>query len=63
MFPFYMMLTKFCEKLKVISSNFSIIKNVVAPLSSSILPMKLICPFKSGFFNPVCLVKSITIRL
>ena len=36
------------------------IKNIVV-LSSSSLPMKLICWFKSGFSNSICLFKSIAI--
>ena len=28
----YMIVTEFCEKLKVVSSNFSMTKNTVAPL-------------------------------
>ena len=63
MFPFYMILTEFCEKLKVVSSNFSDIKNIVAPLSSSSLPIKLFCYFKLGFSNWICLLKSIATRL
>ena len=58
-----MMLTEFCEKLKVVSSDFSMIKNIVAPLSSSSLPVKLICCFKSGFSKAICLLKSIAISL
>ena len=56
-----MMRAEFCEKLKVISSNFSMIKNIVAPLCSSSLPIKLIFCFKSGFSNSICLLKSIAI--
>ena len=62
-FPFYMTLTEFCKKLKVVSFDFSMMKNIVAPLSSSSLPIKLIYYFKSGFFNSVCLLKSIAINL
>ena len=54
-----MILTEFCEKLRVVSSDFSMMKNIVAPLSSSSLPIKLICCFKSGFSNLICLLKSI----
>ena len=57
-----MILIEFCEKLKVASSDFSMMKNIVAPLSSS-LPIKLICYFKSGFSNSICLLKSIAISL
>ena len=39
-----MTVTKFCEKLKVVSSDFSMIKNIVAPWSwFSSFPTKLIC--------------------
>ena len=70
-FPFYMMLitklnqksvTEFCKNSKVASSDFSMIKNIVA-LSSLSLPIKLICCFKSGFSNSICLLKSIVISL
>ena len=53
-FPFYMILTRFCEKLKVVSSDISIIKYIVAPLSLSSLPIKLICCVKSDFSNSMC---------
>ena len=55
-----MIVTEFLEKLKVVSSDFSIIKNIVAPLASSSFPIKLIC---CGSFNLVCLLKSIAINL
>ena len=58
-----MMLRAFCEKLKVVSSDFSIMKNIVTPLSFSSLPIKLICCFKSGFSNSTYLLKSIAISL
>ena len=54
---------EFCEKSKVVSFFFSIIKNIVAPPSLSSLPMKLICCFKLGFCNSICLLKSIAITL
>ena len=57
-----MILTEFCKNLKVVSSDFSIMKNIVA-LSSSGLPIKLICYLKSGFSNLICLLKSIAISL
>ena len=53
---------EFREKRKVVFSFFSMIKNIVA-LNSSSLPMKLICCFKSGFSNSICLLKSIAISL
>ena len=56
------MLTKFSEKLKVVSSDLSMMKNIVALLSSS-LPIKLIYCFKSGFSNSIYLLKSIVISL
>ena len=55
-----MILTEFCEKLKVISSDFSVMKNIVAPCVAKSLPIKLIC---CGSFNLVCLLKSIAISL
>ena len=58
-----MTLIEFCEKLKVVSSDFSMMKNIVAPLSSSSLPIKLIYRFKSGFSNLILLLKSIAISL
>ena len=54
----YIIVAEFCEKLKVVSSDFSIIKNIVAPLSLSRFPIKLIC---CGSFNLVYLLKSIAI--
>ena len=54
-----MMLAEFCENSKVVSSNFSIIKNIVGPSSSSSLPKKIVFCFKSEFSNSVCLLKSI----
>ena len=58
-----MMLTEVCEKSKVVSSDFSIRKNIAATLSSSSLPIKLICCFKSGLSNSICLFKSIVTKL
>ena len=55
-----MNVTEFCEKLKVVSSDFSLIKNIVAPGIFESLPVKLIC---CGFFNLVCLLKSVAINL
>ena len=43
-----MIFTKFSEKLKVVSSDFSIMKSSVVS-SSSILQIKLTCCFKQGF--------------
>ena len=54
------MVTEFCEKLKLISSDFSMIKNIVTPVFFESFPLKLIC---SGSFNLVCLLKSIAINL
>ena len=62
MFPFYIMLKEFFKKLKNVSSDFSLMENIVASLSSS-LPIKLIYCFKSGFSNSIYLLKSIVISL
>ena len=60
-FNFYKILTEFCENSKVVFSNFSMIKNIVDQWSwFSSLPIKLIC---WGFFNLVCLLKSIATNL
>ena len=56
----YMVVTEFCEKLKVVSFDFSIMKNIVAPLALSSFPVKLIC---CGSLNLVCVHKSIEINL
>ena len=53
---------EFFENSNIISSDFSMIKNIVA-LSSSSLETKLICCFKLGFSNSTYLLKSITISL
>ena len=53
-------MAEFCEKLKVVSSDFSMTKNIVAPSYFSSFPTKLIC---CGSFNLVCLLKSIAINL
>ena len=55
-----MIVTEFCEKLKVVSSDFSMIKNIVAPVFFEIFPIKLI---SCESFNLVCLLKSIAINL
>ena len=55
-----MIVTEFCEKLKVVSSDFSMMKNTVAPRVFESLPIKPIC---CGSFNLVCLLKSIAINL
>ena len=54
-----MMLTEFCKNSKVVSSGFSMMKNIVASSSLSSLPIKLIYCYKSGFSNSVCLLKFI----
>ena len=47
-----MIVAEFCEKLKVVSSDFSMMKNIVALLVwLSSFPIKLIC---CGSFNLVC---------
>ena len=51
----------FCECSKVVSSDFSVIKNISALLYLSSLPIKLICCLKLGFSNSICLLKSIVI--
>ena len=56
----YTIVTEFCEKLKVVSSDLSIIKNIVIPVFLKSLPIKLIC---CGSFNLVCLLRSIAIDL
>ena len=55
-----MIVTEFCEKLRVVSSDFSMMKNIVAPRAAKSLPIKLIC---CGSFNLVYLLKSIAISL
>ena len=55
-----MILTKFCENPKVVSSDLSMMKNIVA-LSSSSLPKKLICYFKLGFPNAIYWLQSIAV--
>ena len=61
-FPFYMILTKFCVNSKVFFSDFSVMKKIVAQSSLKIL-IKLICCFKVGLSNSICLLKSIAISL
>ena len=56
----YTIMREYCEKLKVVSSDFSIIKNIVAPVFLKSLPIKLIC---CESFNLVYLLKSIAINL
>ena len=55
-----MVVAEFCEKLKVVSSDFSRTKNIVAQRVFESLPIKLIC---CESFNLVCLLKSIAINL
>ena len=55
-----MIVTEFSEKLKVVSSDVSMMKNIVAPVFLRSVPIKLIC---CGSFNLVCLLKSIAINL
>ena len=57
------MVAEFCVNSKVVSSDFSMMKNLVAPSSLSSLPMKLICCFESGFSHSTCLLKSVAISL
>ena len=56
----YMIVAEFCEKLKVVSSDFSMMKNIVDPRVFKSLPIKLIC---WGSFNLVCLLKSMAINM
>ena len=53
-------MTEFCEKLRVVSSDFLMMKNIAAPVFLKSFPIKLIC---CGSFSLVCLLKSITISL
>ena len=55
-----MIVAEFCEKLKVVSSDFSMMKNIVAPVFFKSFPIKLIC---CGSFNLVYLLKSVAINL
>ena len=50
-----MTVTENCEKLKVVSSDFSMMTNIVAPCVFKGLPAKLIC---CGSFNLVCLLSN-----
>ena len=53
-------MAEFSEKLKVASSDFSVMKNIVAPLASLSFSIRLIC---CGSLNFVYLLKSIAIIL
>ena len=53
-------MTKFYEKVRVVSSDFSMMKIIVAPCAAKSLPVRLIC---YGSFNLVCLLKSIAFSL
>ena len=54
------MFTEFCKNSKAVSSDLSVMKNIVTPLSCpSIFPIKLIC---CGSFIIVCLLRSIAIN-
>ena len=57
-----MIITEFDENSKAVSSDFSMIKNIVA-LSSSSLSIRLIYYFKLGFSNSICLLQAIAISL
>ena len=52
----------FFQNSKIISYDFSMMKNIVALSSVTNLPMKLICCFKSWFANSIFLLKSIAIN-
>ena len=56
------MVVELCVKSKVVSSDFSMMKNIVAPPSPTLL-IKLICCFEPGFSNSSFLLKSIAIGL
>ena len=62
-FSFDTVLTRFCEKWNVVSSDFLRIKNIVTLFFLSSLPMKLICCVKSVFLDSICLLQSIAISL
>ena len=53
------MFTEFFKNSIVVSSDFSVMKNIVASCSSS-LPIELICCFKSRCSNSICLLKVYT---
>ena len=53
-------MAEFCKKLKVVSSYFSIMKNIVALVFFESFLIKLIC---CGSFNLVCLLTSTAINL
>ena len=55
-----MIVTELFEKLMVVSSDFSMMKNIVVPCAAKSLPIKLIC---CGSFNLVYLLKSIATSL
>ena len=55
-------LTAFIKNSNAISSDFSMIKNMVAKSSSS-LPIKLFFRFKSGFSYLTFLLKTVAISL
>ena len=58
-----MILTEFFETLNVVSSVFPMMKNPVALLSPSGLPITLIRCLKSRFLNSICSLKSIAVSL
>ena len=64
MFPFYIILTAFYEKFKVVSSGvfFSYEKNCCFFIFSS-LPMKLICCIVSVPSETISLLKSVVFSL
>ena len=55
-----MIVTEFCEKLKVISFDFAMMQIIVAAVLLQSFPIKLIC---CGSFNLVFLLKSITVNV
>ena len=55
------MSTGVAEKLKVVSLDFFMIKNIVVPSSLSSLSLKLVCCIVPVFSNYICILKSIAI--
>ena len=55
-----MMFAEFCKNSKVVSYDFSMIKDIVALRADESPPIKLIC---YGCFKLVCLLKSIAVSL
>ena len=60
-FPFCAVVTKFCEKSKIVSSDFSMITKIVVPSFLSSVPIELICCLESDFLDSISVFKSIAI--